>query len=110
VGYITATTSYPCNSVKSDPLHHYNQVPGGQLVTYDLSVQDLLAQIAVNETDIDYVLMQFECYSSTQPYPYVSAELWVDNVNVPEPATLFLLASGSLGLLKYRRRFQFKQL
>jgi PKD repeat protein len=87
VGYATATTSYIFERFLTDPTRHWNQVPAGVLRHYELPVDELLSQITIDETQIAQVTLRFRCYSSTYPYPSVSAELWVDNLtttDIPE--------------------------
>ena len=106
VAYITATTSFPFDQYNPRPDSQYNDVPAGVLRHYELWFDDILPQITIDEMQISTVVMVFNCYSSTYPYPSVSAELWVDNVDygvIPEPATVSLLAFGALVMLKKLR-------
>ena len=49
---------------------------------YSIRVSDLLSMIDIDENEIAMIAMTFTTYSSTYPYPSVTAELWVDNVNI----------------------------
>ncbi len=72
----------------------------------ELDIPGLLSQISVNEADIAKTQLMFETYSSTWPSPTVTAELWVDNVNVPAvpiPAAIWLFGSGLIGLIGIAR-------
>lgn len=104
VWYLAATTNYPfTNWVNSATA--VNAVSTNAWHNLSLSTGDLLAQILIDETQIAKTRMLFETYSSTWPYPTVTAELWVDNVNtVPLPAAAWLLACGLLTLLGFGGR------
>ena len=97
--YGTATTNYIVNNAAANPTRSYNPVTNGVLQHYDLAMDELLSQIIIDETAIAGITLQFRCYSSTYPYPIVSSELWVDNVNtcevIPVPSAVLL---GMLGL------------
>jgi hypothetical protein len=82
VAYIAATTQYPFDIVGDDPTSAAIQVGQNVSSHYSLTMEELLSQIDIDETDIATVNLIFQTYSSTRPNPYVEAELWVDNVIV----------------------------
>ena len=107
VWYASATTSYIFTVFDADPTRDVVQITGSGLQNYSLDVTEMLSLIGIDETTIDEVFVQFRAYSSTYPYPAVSAELWVDNFNtnpVPLPASLYLFGTGILGSIGISRR------
>ena len=110
--YLEATTDYIFGFANSTD--NINKLQSGGMVHYEFDVADLLSQITIDESQIANVRLLFETYSSTNPYPYVRSELWLDNVSttplglpsnpVPEPATSFLFGAGILGAFIRRRR------
>jgi len=109
VWYLYATTGFVFDRYNPDPAREVVAVPNGVLEHYSLSVEDMLDLITIDETAIDDVIMRFRTYSSTYPYPSVSAELWVDNINtnpIPLPPAILLFGTGLLGLgvASWRRR------
>lgn len=106
VWYLASTTDYPSNAWVS-PTTSVNIISENVWHHLALDIPDLLSQISINEADILKTQMLFETYSSTWPSPTVSAELWVDNVNVPAvpiPAAVWLFGSGLLSLIGVARR------
>ena len=84
-----------------------NQIPENVMQHYAIDVSDMLSQIAIDETQIAEIRMMMKTYSSTYPYPYVSAELWIDNVStVPIPGAVWLLGSGLIGLVGFRKKLK----
>lgn len=108
VRYASATTSYLFTVYDADPTRHAVQIFDGALEHYSLDVMDLLSLISIDEALIAEVSVRFNAYSSTYPYPAVSAELWVDNFstvpNIPLPPALYLFGTGLLGLIGIARR------
>jgi len=110
VRYASATTPYIFSVYDSDPTRDAVQITGSGLQHYSLDVIDLLSLIAIDEAAITDVLVRFNAYSSTYPYPAVSAELWVDNFstvplnNVPLPPALYLFGAGLFALIKVSRK------
>ena len=82
VRYATATTPYIFYIYQSDPTRHAIEIPADLLQHFSLDVNEILSHIDIDETEIATVSMLFNTYSSTRPYPAVTAELWVDNVSV----------------------------
>ena len=79
VNYLAATTNYPFTNWASSTTS-VNGIPEDAMEHYDLKVSDMLGQITIDPSQIAAVRMQMNTYSSTWPYPFVSAELWIDNV------------------------------
>lgn len=82
VGYTAATTSYLVDFYRDHPTIRYLSIPRGGLRHHDYRVEALLSEIDVDPAEIASVVLEFNTYSSTYPYPSVSAELWVDDVIV----------------------------
>lgn len=107
VWYLASTTNYPSvnwvNSTRS-----VNVISENVWHSFELDASDLLSQITIDETQVVSTRMLFNTYSSTWPWPYVSAELYVDNIStsssVPEPTSIFLFAAGLAGLGMVRRK------
>jgi hypothetical protein len=114
VWYLYATTNFVFDEYNPDPTREVVAVSPGSLEHYSLGVEDMLALITIDDLLIDSVTMRFRTYSSTYPYPSVSAELWVDNVNtnpmdtnpIPEPPAVLLFGSAlaGLGVAGWQRR------
>ena len=104
VWHVDATTNYVFTNFLGRTDLYVNEIDGTTMQHYDFSVAAMLAQLSIDESLIDSIEMRFITYSSTNPYPYVSAELWVDNVStiapaaVPEPSTYLLFGVGLLGI------------
>ena len=75
VWYASATTSYIFTVFDADPTRDVVQITGSGLQEYSLDVMDMLSLITIDQAAIDEVFVQFRAYSSTYPYPAVSAEL-----------------------------------
>lgn len=104
--YVAATTNYPFTNWGSSTTG-VNQIPENVMQHYAIDVSDMLSQIAIDETQIAEIRMMMKTYSSTYPYPYVSAELWIDNVStVPIPGAVWLLGSGLIGLVGFRKKLK----
>jgi hypothetical protein len=106
VWYLASTTDYPFTNWV-DSTRSVNEITENVWHHFDLDTSSILSQISIDQSEIASTQVLFETYSSTWPYPTVTAELWVDNVNtsvVPIPAAGWLFFSGLLGLLGLRRR------
>lgn len=84
VSYIAATTQYPFDHDAADPTRASIELTQNNITKLSLSVEDILSNIVIDETQIAVVGMTFNTYSSTRPIPYVEAELWIDNVIVSD--------------------------
>jgi|GEM_PF-4274427 len=101
--YGAATTNFIFDRAAGDPTTYFVRVSPNEMDHYVLKLSDLLSQINIDTAKIDNIDMEFETYSSTWPYPTVTAELWTDNVKyrtVPEPSSFALLALGGLAALQ----------
>jgi hypothetical protein len=108
VWYLASTTDYPLNNWVN-PARNVNMLSENVWHQLVFDIPGLLSQISINESDISKTQMMFETYSSTWPYPRVSAELWVDNVSVPAvplPGAIWLFGFGLIGLIGIARRKQ----
>jgi len=109
VRYVAATTNYPFTL--GTATSSVNQISENVMEHYELNVSDMLSQISIDETQVTDIRMLMVTYSSTAPYPYVSTELWIDNVSttvVPEPisSTLFIVGGATLGFRRFRKKFK----
>jgi hypothetical protein len=100
--YLCCTSSHPFDTLQG-PAHRLLSIPQGSgIVSYNLNIQDLLSNITIDVDSISHVKLEFWAYASTDSYNSYT-NTWVDNVVVtPEPATLLLLAAGSLAVLRKR--------
>lgn len=106
VWYIASTTDYPSTNWVI-PSRSVNVISENVWHNFELDTLSLLSQITVDQAEIMKTQMLFETYSSTWPWPTVTAELWVDNVSnspVPIPGAVWLLVSGLAGLVGTRIR------
>lgn len=104
VWYVAATTNYPFTNWASSTTG-VNQISENLMQHYEIDVSDMLSQIDIDQNQIAEIRMVMNTYSSTYPYPYVSAELWIDNVStVPIPGAVWLLGSGLIGLVGFRKK------
>jgi hypothetical protein len=79
VWYVSATTNHPFTL--GTATRSVNQISENVMEHYAIDVLDMLSQITIDESQIADIQMQLITYSSTYPYPFVSAELWIDNVS-----------------------------
>ena len=82
VSYIAATTQFPFDNVKDNPISAAVPVAENVNAHYVLGVEEILSYIDIDKTEIATVGISFNTYSSTRPSPYVETELWIDNVIV----------------------------
>jgi hypothetical protein len=103
--YTCTTSSYPFVIGGAVPYWWGFPIPqGAGVVSYNLNIQNLLSNITIDVGSISYVNLGFAAYASTDSYNSYT-NMWVDNVVVtPEPATLLLLAAGSLAVLRKKSR------
>lgn len=88
VWYGSATTSYPFNAAAANPVVAAHAVPENIMSHYEVTVADMLSQITIDESEIVGVRMSMITYSSTWPYPDVTAQLWIDNIQLNPDATI----------------------
>ena len=79
VWYVAATTNFPFTL--GTATRSVNQISENVMEHYAIDVSDMLSQITIDESQITDIQMELITYSSTYPYPSVSAELWIDNVS-----------------------------
>ncbi len=101
VCYGAATTDYPYDTWDAlNPQFSANAIPENVMNHYEIDMADIVSQITIDQTQIDSVRLIMDTYSSTAPSPYVTAQLWADNIQlnppaIPVPGALIL---GILGL------------
>jgi hypothetical protein len=97
--------NYQAFTVVRPQTRHVVGITKNSLKHYSLGIDDILANILIDTSQIGSVEMRFRIYSSTRPYPSVTAELWVDAVNlVPLPPAILMLGSSLFVLVFLIRR------
>lgn len=85
VDYETATTNFPFEDAATDQTKAAIPIQPNINHSIFLRIDDILDQITIDESKIATVEMLFRAFTSTRPFPLVTAELWIDNIIVADP-------------------------
>lgn len=95
ISYLTASSPVPFSN--DTPTHRSLSVLPGRWGRYSFDMRELTGQLAVDEAQIDSVLMTFIAYSSVAPLPHVQAAVWFDNVYVSTLRTFGIIVGVNDG-------------
>ena len=103
VMYARSSSDYLFSFYNPLPNWHVFGINDNNFHTYSLNAADLLSNLEIEYASVRNVNFYFWAYASSDSYNSY-ADTWVDNVTVtPEPATLVLLAAGSVLALRRKR-------
>ncbi len=72
--------------------------------SFDLLNNQVVGGATVAVTSLGLVTGALYLHGAISSFKIGGQELWIDDLTIPEPATLSLLALGSLGLMRRKRR------
>jgi hypothetical protein len=104
VVYARSSSDYLFSYYNPFPECEVFEISDNNFHTYSLNASDLLSNLEIDYSSVKSVRFGFAAGASGTSSSLIS-DVWVDNVVVtPEPATLLLLAAGSLAVLRKKGR------
>jgi hypothetical protein len=100
VMYARSSSDYLFNYYNPFPECEVFEISDNNIHTYSLNASDLLSNLEIDYSSVKSVRFGFAAGASGTSSSLIS-DVWVDDVTItPEPATLLLLAVGSLAVLR----------